>query len=67
MASDPWVLGIASSHNGGACLLHGDEIVVAIQEERLLRKKRANHPAASASLSISYCLWIARCFVPVRS
>jgi carbamoyltransferase len=29
---------------------------VAIQEERLLRRKRANHPGASASLSIRYCL-----------
>jgi carbamoyltransferase len=52
----PWILGIASSHNGGACLIHGTEIVCAIQEERLLRFKRAEHPAASASLAIRYCL-----------
>lgn len=55
-ASSPWVMGIASSHNGGVCLLHGNEVVVAIQEERLLRSKRALHPAASNSLAIRYCL-----------
>src|SRR5579862_7302835 len=52
----PWILGIASSHNGGACLMHGQNIVVAIQEERLLRHKRAEHPGAFPSLSIEYCL-----------
>src|SRR5258708_182555 len=54
--SKPWILGIGSSHNGAACLLHGDDIVVAIQEERLLRCKRAEHPAAFPSLAIAYCL-----------
>src|SRR5690349_11942327 len=54
--SRPWVLGLASSHNGAACLLHGDEIVVAIQEERLVRVKRAEHPGARRSLAIQYCL-----------
>ena len=54
--SMPWVLGIASSHNGAACLLHGPELVVAIQEERLLRFKRAEHPARFPSLSVEYCL-----------
>src|SRR5438067_871142 len=39
MSKKPWILGLASSHNGGACVLHGNEIVVAIQEERLLRVK----------------------------
>jgi len=52
----PWILGIASSHNGGACLMHGRDEVVAIQEERLLRHKRADHPGAFPSLSIEYCL-----------
>jgi hypothetical protein len=50
--SKPWVLGIASSHNGAVCLLHGDEIVVAIQEERLPRLERAPHPGARKSLAI---------------
>ncbi len=54
--SAPWVLGISSSHNGAACLLHGPELVVAIQEERLLRYKRAEHPARFPSLSVEYCL-----------
>jgi carbamoyltransferase len=55
-AARPWVMGIASSHNGAVCLLHGDEIVVAIQEERLLRLKRAWHQGARRSLAIQYCL-----------
>ena len=37
----PWILGLAASHNGAACLLEGTRIVVAIQEERLTRVKRA--------------------------
>ncbi len=32
----PWVLGLSASHNGAACLLHGDRIVAAVQEERLV-------------------------------
>ena len=48
-AERPWVLGIGSSHNGAVCLLRGDEIVVAIQEERLLRFKRAQLPAGRGS------------------
>ena len=55
-STSPLVLGIASSHNGGACVMRGDQIVVAIQEERLLRQKRADHPGGKASLSIQYCL-----------
>src|SRR5438876_11037592 len=52
----PWVLGIGASHNGAVCLLRGDEIVVAVQEERLVRCKRAEHPASRSSLAIQYCL-----------
>jgi carbamoyltransferase len=52
----PWVLGIAASHNGGACLLHGDEIAVAVQEERLLRNKRTRTRGACDPLSVRYCL-----------
>ncbi len=52
----PYVLGYASSHNGGACLLRGDTIVAAIQEERLLRQKRAYHLGSRASMSVQYCL-----------
>ncbi len=52
----PWVMGIAASHNGAVCLLHGDRIVVAIQEERLTRVKRQRTFGAAPLLSILYCL-----------
>lgn len=52
----PWILGIAASHNGGACLLQGDEIAVAVQEERLLRNKRTRIRGACDPLSVRYCL-----------
>jgi carbamoyltransferase len=55
-AKEPWILGIGCSHNGSACLLHGDKIVVAVQEERLLRFKRADLRGARPSLAIQYCL-----------
>jgi carbamoyltransferase len=34
------ILGLAASHNGAACVLRGEELL-AIQEERIVRKKRA--------------------------
>ncbi|HKV33891.1 MAG TPA: carbamoyltransferase C-terminal domain-containing protein [Pyrinomonadaceae bacterium] len=52
----PWILGISASHNGAACLLHGDEIVVAIQEERLSRFKRHRIYGCGPSLTVAYCL-----------
>ena len=52
----PWILGISASHNGSACLLKGDEIVVAIQEERLTRFKRHRIYGARPSLAVRYCL-----------
>src|SRR6266550_8207855 len=52
----PWVLGISASHNGSACLLKGDEIVVAIQEERLSKLKRHRIHGAGPSLASAYCL-----------
>src|SRR5215211_1981333 len=52
---DPWVLGISASHNGAVCLLRGDEIVVAIQEERLSRRKRHRIFGAQHSLALDYC------------
>lgn len=51
-----WVLGISASHNGAACLLKGDEIIVAIQEERLSGFKRHRIYGAKPSLSVPYCL-----------
>jgi len=56
----PWILGISASHNGSACLLHGDEIVVAIQEERLTHYKRHRIYGQGPSKSIAYCLNYAR-------
>lgn len=60
MNERPWILGISASHNGSACLLRGDEIVVAIQEERLSRFKRQRICGAGPSKSIAYCLDYAR-------
>ncbi len=56
MNEQPWILGISASHNGSACLLKGDEIVVAIQEERLSRFKRHRVRGAGPSLAVPYCL-----------
>ena len=53
---EPWILGISASHNGSACLLKGDEIVVAIQEERLSRFKRHRIHGAGPSRAVAYCL-----------
>ena len=56
MNDQPWILGISASHNGSACLLRGDEIVVAIQEERLTHFKRHRIYGQGPSKSIAYCL-----------
>ena len=55
-SSKPWVLGLSASHNGAACLLHGDRIVAAVQEERLVGKKRARLYGSRPSLAVEYCL-----------
>ena len=55
-AHQPWILGISASHNGSACLLKGDQIVVAIQEERLTRFKRHRIYGARPSQAVRYCL-----------
>jgi carbamoyltransferase len=56
----PWILGTSSAfHNGAACLLHGDKIVAAIQEERLSRVKRERlflDRTDRPSRAIDYCL-----------
>ncbi|HEX5889550.1 MAG TPA: carbamoyltransferase C-terminal domain-containing protein, partial [Pyrinomonadaceae bacterium] len=41
---------------GSVCLLRGDEIVVAIQEERLSRFKRHRIYGCGPSLAVAYCL-----------
>jgi carbamoyltransferase len=55
-SSKPRVLGLSASHNGAACLLHGDRIVAAVQEERLVGKKRARLYGSRPSLAVQYCL-----------
>ncbi len=54
----PWVLGVSTPHhNAAACLLKGDEIVVAVQEERLNRRKRSTVGRDwTTSLCVDYCL-----------
>ena len=57
MADDStWVLGISASHNGAVCLLRDDELVVAVQEERLSRLKRHRIYGAEPSRALEYCL-----------
>ncbi|HKP73444.1 MAG TPA: carbamoyltransferase C-terminal domain-containing protein [Pyrinomonadaceae bacterium] len=56
MAETPWILGISASHNGAVCLLKGDEIVVAVQEERLSRFKRHRICGSEHFESLAYCL-----------
>jgi carbamoyltransferase len=56
MPTRPWVLGLSCSHNGSACLLHGDEIVAAVQDERLLRLKRRRTKARFVEYCVRYCL-----------
>src|ERR1041384_5977475 len=56
MNKEPWILGISASHNGSACLLKGDRIVVAIQEERLTHYKRHRIYGQGPSKAVAYCL-----------
>ncbi len=53
----PWIAGFSFSHNGAVCLIHGDEVVAAIQEERLNRLKRSTLPYGILnSIAFDYCL-----------
>jgi carbamoyltransferase len=53
----PWVLGLSTGyHNGAACVCHGDELVVAMQEERLTRTKREPISRERPSRAVDYCL-----------
>jgi carbamoyltransferase len=58
--SAPIVLGIAAAqHNGSACLMRGDEIITAIQEERITRRKRQGVAACRPSAAVDYVLQVA--------
>ena len=48
-----YVLGTGLSHDGSACLLKDGKIVVAIEKERITRKK---HQGYNDDLTIKYCL-----------
>lgn len=48
-----YILGTSTSHDGSACLLKDGEIVVAIEKERITRKK---HDGGNDRLAIQYCL-----------
>lgn len=51
-----WVLGLAGSHNGAAALYRDGELVAAVQEERLARKKRAVLACGRPSLAVAALL-----------
>jgi carbamoyltransferase len=51
-----WIIGISASHNGAVCLLRDDQLVVAVQEERLTRVKRQRIYGAEPSRALAYCL-----------
>ncbi|CAK0780664.1 carbamoyltransferase [Gammaproteobacteria bacterium] len=53
----PYILGLNDSHDGSACLLQGERILVAIKEERLTRHKHQRLTVGSTLCgSIIYCL-----------
>lgn len=54
--SKPWILGYCATHNGAVCLLHGDDVVAAVQEERLTGLKRARIRNLGEGLALRYCL-----------
>lgn len=48
-----YILGTGLSHDGSACILKNGHIAVAIEKERLSRKK---HDGGNDSLAVAYCL-----------
>lgn len=53
MSKPTYVLGTGLSHNGSACLLKDGKIVVAIEKERITRRK---HDGFNDTDAINYCL-----------
>src|SRR5262245_37047402 len=55
-----WILGLSGSHNSGAALIRDGRVVVAIQTERLVRRKRQaialDRMGSHAGEIIAYCL-----------
>ncbi|HET6253137.1 MAG TPA: carbamoyltransferase C-terminal domain-containing protein [Puia sp.] len=60
MAESNWILGIAASHNSAAALIKDGRVIVAVQTERLVRRKRQSlsldQLSAHAINVIGYCL-----------
>ena len=54
--SEALILGLAAPHNGAACLLRGDKVLVAIQEERLRRQKRAALIPSQPFMALDYVM-----------
>jgi len=50
------ILGLSFSHDAAACLLEDGKVVVAIQQERLTRKKHDAQRTMDNSSMIQYCL-----------
>lgn len=48
-----YVLGTGLSHDGSSCLLKDGKLIVAIEKERISRKK---HDGGNDSLTVEYCL-----------
>jgi len=53
LKNDVYVLGTGLSHDGSTCLLKNGEICVAVEKERLTRRK---HDGGNDALAINYCL-----------
>jgi carbamoyltransferase len=53
MGKHTYVLGTGLSHDGSACLIKDGEICVAIEKERLSKRK---HDGYNDTMAINYCL-----------
>lgn len=53
MSNPVYVLGTGLSHDGSSCLLKDGKIIVAIEKERISRRK---HDGGNDSLTVQYCL-----------
>lgn len=49
-----WIAGITRGHNGSVCLLKDDEVIFAIEEERLSRQKYDGGPYAAMVKILEY-------------
>ncbi len=53
MSKPVYILGTGLSHDGAACILKDGQLVVAIEKERLTRRK---HDGGNDSAAVQYCL-----------